>query len=152
MEDSNNRLLYGGICSILVSGLHIGLLFFMDNQTIMTFFGAPKVNGSNIVSHGEPLYIWAFLATLAIALIFFGFAMYAFSGAGKIKPLPGLKPVIIGIGIIYCLRGLMIFADGYNIFKDPYFSLIRNPDFIFSIFSTIAGYFYLADLLVGKSG
>jgi len=145
---TKTKLILGGTCSMLVSVLHVFLLFFLDNQAVMTFFGAPRINGSNIRTFGEPLFIWSFSLTLGIAVLFFLFGLYAFSGAGKIKPFPFLKHVLMGIGIVYCIRGLGFFVDIYLICQQPYFYLVKNPDYLFSLFSGATGYFYLSGLQV----
>jgi len=44
------------------------------------------------------------VVTLSISIMLTIWSLYAFSGAGLIGPLPGLRPVLIAITSIYLLR------------------------------------------------
>jgi putative oxidoreductase len=62
------------------------------------YFGAPE----GLVSRPPLLYA----AGMAAALVFIVFGLYAFSGAGHIRPLPFLRLGLLGIGSVYTFRGL----------------------------------------------
>ncbi len=47
------------------------------------------------------------IVTFAVAVVFFVWGLYAFSGAGLIRHLPFLKLVLVIISVIYLLRGLL---------------------------------------------
>lgn len=63
-------------------------------------FGAP----SELVSDPTLLRV----AGLAASVLFGAFGLYAFSGAGRFRPLPFLRLGLLAIGCLYTLRGLMV--------------------------------------------
>ena len=83
------------------------------------------------------------IATVALALIFGIWALYAFSGTGLINPLPWLRAALIAIGVIYILRSLFIPTEINMVLNqgDPLRFLI------FSTISLVAGLFYLIGVL-----
>jgi hypothetical protein len=100
------------------------------------YFGAPE----KLVSNIPELYA----SGLIVTVLFVVFGIYAFSGAGYIRPLPFLRYVLLGIGSMYTLRGLVIFPvlfgiTGTAITSDP----IPRPWLATSIFSFIIGIMYL---------
>jgi len=83
------------------------------------------------------------IATLVLALIFAIWAIYAFSGAGLIKPLPLLRKVLIIISVIYILRSLFLPLEIYMV-------LTKGHPFQFVVYSTISlvtGLLYLIGIL-----
>lgn len=47
----------------------------------------------------------------SVAVMFFLFALYAFSAASMIKPLKAIKPILIMISSIFLLRGFALFPE-----------------------------------------
>jgi hypothetical protein len=90
---------------LTVSGvLSLGVAVF---QAVVCFspswsrsFGAP----SELVSDPTLLRV----AGLAASVLFGAFGLYAFSGAGRVRPLPFLRLGLLAIGCLYTLRGLMV--------------------------------------------
>lgn len=68
---------------------------------------------------------------LGVAAIVAVFGLYALSGAGKIRRLPLLRTVLIGVTVIYLLRGLLLIPQTPLVLKHP--ELIR-----FLVFSAIS--------------
>ena len=68
---------------------------------------------------------------LAIAAVVAAFGLYALSGAGKVRPLPLLRTVLIVATAIYLLRGLLVIPQMPIVLKHP--GLVR-----FVVFSTIS--------------
>jgi hypothetical protein len=73
------------------------------------------------------------LLTFFIAIIFFIWGLYAYSGAGLIRRLPLLKTALVVISSIYTIRGLLLFIDIFSPQHLTVFMLIT------SIVSFIAG-------------
>jgi hypothetical protein len=79
------------------------------------------------------------MASVALALIFAIWAIYAFSGAGLIRLLPLLRAALIVIGTIYILRALFLPTEINMVANEGYpFRFV-----IFSIISLVAGLLYL---------
>jgi hypothetical protein len=68
---------------------------------------------------------------LAIAAVVAVFGVYALSGAGKVRPLPLLRTVLVFVTAIYLLRGLLIIPQMPIVLKHP--DLVR-----FVVFSAIS--------------
>jgi fatty acid desaturase len=78
--------------------------------------------------------------TLALAVAFAVFGLYALSGAGAIRALPLLAPALYGIGVLYTLRGLIVVLDVLR--------LLRGADYppqqtVFSAVALAIGLAYL---------
>ncbi|MCG7943369.1 MAG: hypothetical protein JAZ16_14610 [Candidatus Thiodiazotropha taylori] len=99
MVNLNKTLIIAGLCSLTTSLLH--LIIIIGGTAWYRFFGA----GETMVTLSRQGSIYPAVITLAIALVFFGWALYAFSAAGLLRRLPWLKPVLIIITLIYLLRG-----------------------------------------------
>lgn len=74
--------------------------------------------GERIARAAERGEAFPAIATMAIALILIGWAVYAASGAGLIGRLPLLRPVLIAITAVYLVRGMALFWP----------ALLRRPD------------------------
>jgi hypothetical protein len=70
-------------------------------------------------------------ATIAFALIFAIWAIYAFSGAGLIGRLPLLRMALVAIGAIFLLRALALPTEINMVMNQGY-------PFRFVVFSTIS--------------
>jgi hypothetical protein len=86
---TNRWLLAGGALSTFAAALHIAVIIEMARAA---------ERGS-----ATPAII-----TFAIAVILAIWALYAFSGAGKIRRLPLLKTALVIISAIYLLRALLV--------------------------------------------
>lgn len=132
---SRNLLVVGSVLSFLVALLHIALAI---RPKLYDYFGATEL--SEITTQGSSFTLWV---TLGLVVMFVVWGFYGLSGAGLIKQLPLLRVALIGIGIIYLLRALMLPSD---IIK-----FIRHArPFRFIILSTgslLAGLLYLTGAL-----
>ncbi len=102
MNRSGKFLVFGGISSMVVALLHIFIIF--GGADWYRFFGA----GEEMATMAEAGSWLPGIVTFGIALVFFLWGLYGFSGAGKIKPLPFLKLGLTLISGIYLVRGLGI--------------------------------------------
>jgi hypothetical protein len=99
-------LLAGGAISALISILHVVLAL---RPALYRYISADQE--SALAQMAEQGSRPTTIATVALALIFGIWALYAFSGAGLIRPLPWLRAALITIGVIYILRALFIPAE-----------------------------------------
>ena len=103
IEMSRNRwLLVGGALSALASGLHLAMI--AGGAAWYRFFGA----GEQIATLAARGHWYPPLIASVIALVLAVWALYAFSGAGLIRPLPLLKWALTAITAVYLLRGLAL--------------------------------------------
>ena len=95
-------LMLAGYLSFGASLLHIVSIFI--GAAAYRFLGA----GEEMAQQVEAGSMYPHLLTLGIALVFFVFGVYALSGAQRFRRLPLLSPVLVGIGLLYTLRGLAV--------------------------------------------
>lgn len=135
----NKYLVTAGIGSAMASVLHIAII--LGGPDWYRFFGA----GEGMAQLAETKSIYPEIITSIIAIILAIWALYAFSGAGIIRNLPLLKPVLIIISIVFVIRG--VFGIPLVIYLDhPYLNELEAK-MTFMIFSSIIsltlGLFYL---------
>lgn len=74
--------------------------------------------------------VYPALVTGLIACLLFVASLYALSGAGVVKPLPMVQPVLAGITLVYCSRGiaglLLLLASGHELPWTPAFILVSS--------------------------
>ncbi len=98
----DDRLLFsGGLLTGVASLLHLGIIF--GGPDWYRFFGAGE--GMARQAARGPLY--PALMTTGIAAILAVWMLYAFSGAGVIRPLPLLRPALTLIAAVYFARGML---------------------------------------------
>lgn len=88
-------LAWAGVGSFLVAVFQAVISF---SPAWSLYFGAPPEMAA------KPALLAA--AGLLVAALLAMWGLYGLSGAGKIRPLPLLRPVLLGAGIVYALRGL----------------------------------------------
>ncbi|MEA3002153.1 MAG: hypothetical protein QOH81_941 [Sphingomonadales bacterium] len=119
----NKWLIAGGLLSAAAALLHIAIIFGGANW--YRFFGA----GEGMARAAEAGSVRPVLVTTGIAAILLLWALYAFSGAGLVRPMPLLRTGLVLIAAIYLLRA---FA--------PVPMLILRPDRVdsFVVWSSLA--------------
>lgn len=94
-------LVLGGTASAAAALLHVAII--VGGERWYLAFGA-NMRMVEAAINGR----WeAVVVTLAIACVLILFSLYAFSGAGWIEPLPGLKFALVVITAIYLGRALL---------------------------------------------
>lgn len=136
----NIPLLVGGILSLLLSLLHLGMIYV--GAEAYEYFRA----GSEMVAMARSGSYAPSLVTLGVATVLFLFSLYGFSGSRAIPALPFLRWGLIGIGAIYILRGAVLFLQ-----IPGYFPESEMRDIIFSSVSLLSGILYLVGLRQGIS-
>ena len=137
MGRSGKMLVWAGRISFAMAGFQaiIGV-----SPTWSLYFGAPASLVENL-----PLLVGTSLAVSALMVVF---GMYAFSGAGRIRRLPCLKPVLVGIGMIFFLRGLMLIPESLVVMGLLSSSIPVAPRFVgFSFGALLVGYTFLGGTL-----
>ena len=99
---NNIPLMIGGTLSVLASLLHIGII--IGGADWYRFFGA----GETLARLVEDDSILPTIVTTGIATVLFIWGLYAYSGAGLIRPLPFLNTVLVSVSAIYLIRGLAL--------------------------------------------
>lgn len=128
-------LVLAGIASLALMFLHVEIIYL--GAPAYRYFGA----GENMAALAEAGSLWPPLVTAGVALLLAGFAAYAFSGAGMIRPLPHLRIGLWTIGGLLSLRGLAVFPQlAMWAWGEP------EParELLFSSASLALGFFYIA--------
>jgi hypothetical protein len=105
-------LLAGGAASLVAAALHLACI--VGGPDWYRFLGAGE-GMARAAAAGRP---GPALLTFAIALVLAMWGVYALSGAGFVARLPLLRPALVVISAVYCLRGAVLF------FPD----MLRRPD------------------------
>ena len=141
MVKSNHYLIAGGVMSTLISTLHVILAIY---PALYRYIGPGQSTVTDIATQGSSIIT---IASVALALIFAIWAIYAFSAAGLIRPPPLLRAVLFAIAAIYILRGLFLFSE---------IKMVLDQDYplrfvFFSTLSLVTGLLYLIGTLkLGK--
>jgi hypothetical protein len=136
MHKPNFFLIIAGHLTVCAALLHVGCLFFLPES--IDFFNGPRW-----------LYdlSWGELVAVCLGIMAFlgAMSLYAYSGAGWIKPLPGLRVGLTATGFLFLGRGLLLFpqllpwGEISQAANGKHFRLMA-----FSTVSLLMGIFYLA--------
>ena len=139
MGAAKSLLRLAGGLSFLVTVFQVVISF---SPAWSLYFGAPAQLASN------PGLLCA--AGLAAALFFAAFGFYALSGAGHIRRLPWLRPVLLVIGGLYTLRGLVAIPLILSLTGAARISLNAPPTALpSSLVSLFIGLVYLIATVLG---
>ena len=143
MTAQRKFLVAGGVISAVISILHVFLTF---RPELYRYISPGQGSGlAQIAEQGSSLIR---IVTFALAVMFAIWAIYAFSGAGLIRRLPLLRPVLIAIGVIYILRSLFLPSEINMVMTQGYpFRFV-----VFSAISLAAGVLYLLGSLKRDKG
>ena len=130
-----SALKVAGGASAGVALLHVLILFV--GAPAYRYFGA----GERMARLAERGYPTPALITAVLIVIFSVWAAYAFSGAGLLRPLPLLRPALIGIGVVYTLRGLLLGPQIVWFFSGP--RVLPARQLAFSAAALLTGLAYL---------
>jgi hypothetical protein len=112
MAGHNMWLLAAGVASLVAAALHLACI--VGGPDWYRYLGAGEAM-ARAAAAGRP---GPALVTFAIASILAIWGAYALSGAGFVVRLPLLRPALVVISAIYCLRGAVLFFPG----------ILRRPD------------------------
>lgn len=127
-------LLAGGVLSFAVAALHVAIVFV--GAPAYRWFGAGEAFAQQAATGAwQPAAV-----TLALAVVFAAWGMFAVSGAGIGPRLRLLKAGLIAIGAVYALRGLVLIAELSALSRGV---RLRDQDPVFSVVSLAIGVCYL---------
>jgi hypothetical protein len=135
MNLAKTCLLFGGLASLLITGLHLALAL---RPQWYRSFGAEEL--AQLHEQGSPFTV---LVTFGLTLMFAAWGAYALSGAGVLGRLPLLRIMLIVISAIYILRSLMLPSELVK-------AITSSQSFRFVLFSAgslVAGLLYLVGTL-----
>ncbi|MBI5471940.1 MAG: hypothetical protein HY961_06305 [Ignavibacteriae bacterium] len=132
-EYKNPYLLVGSLFSFAFAVFQLSAIFW--SQDMLKYFGGPAT------MQAESPLAYALLCVAVSVPVAIG-GLYALSGAGKFRPMPFTRTVLITVTVIYILRGLSLIRDFKIISEHPEEQLGR-----FAIYSAIALFIGLVHLL-----
>jgi hypothetical protein len=132
--NKGNWLVAGGIASLAVAILHLGII--IAGVPAYRYFGAGE-EMAQMSAAGSPIPA---LVTFAIAVVFFIWGLYAFSALGWMQRLPLLRLGLIVISAVYTLRGFGFIPELIWKLQSPL--PVASQDIIFSLASLLIGIFY----------
>ena len=132
--DRNGWFMAGGVSSIAVAALHVGMVFF--GASAYRYFGAGE-EMARMSEAGSPIPA---LVTLAAAAVFLVWGLYAFSALGWIPRLPLQRLGLVTISAVYVLRGLGFIPQ--LILRSRPSMAITDRDIVFSLASLLIGIFF----------
>ena len=112
------------LTSFALALLHVVCLF--TGEATARFFTAPPVVLALI--RQKSLLIFPVCLVIAGTLGIFG--LYAWAGAGRMRPLPLLRTGLVAVGVIYTLRGLALVPQVLVALRRP--GLFPSQVFVFS--------------------
>ncbi len=131
--NSKRLLIFAGIICFILSIFQISIGF---SPSLSLYFGAPE----SLVKNTNALILTSIIIGAILAL----FGLYAFSGAGKFVRLPWLKQILLGIGVIFLLRGILLIPELLVVFNVIESSIPVAQRFIyFSIGALIIGFIFI---------
>lgn len=101
MSISNYSMFVAGVLSALAAVTHI--LIIIGGASWYRFFGA----GEEIAKMAEQGMIYPSIITAFIALVLTVWALYGFSAAGLLRPLPLMKFCLVAISSVYLIRAVI---------------------------------------------
>jgi hypothetical protein len=138
METSRVLLIVGAVGSGLISLLHVVLALRPELWRYVAPGGTSALREMAIQGSTGTI-----VAAAALAVMFAVWALYGLSGAGAIGRLPLLRTGLIGIGVIFLLRGLFIVPETRMVLAEGY--AVRFA--LFSAISLLAGLLYVVGAL-----
>lgn len=101
MENRKNILLIiASILSSIAAVLHLACIYF--GAPLFRFLGTEEM--AKMYEAGN--FTKPIIVCLLLSTVLFIWAAYALSGAGVIRKLPFLRVVLVGITLVYLVRGL----------------------------------------------
>jgi len=120
-------LMIMGWWNIAFAVLHVIIIFMKGSG--YRYFGA----GEQMARAAEAGNPKPTLITAGLTVIFLGFGLYALSAGGQFRRLPLTRWIVLGIGVLYLLRGILVGPQAWW--------AIQHPDQVplrFVLFSAVA--------------
>ncbi len=137
MNNANKFLILASIICFLLSIFQI-IIGFSPSWSL--YFGAPDF----LIKSPNTLITVSII--IGFLLIIFG--LYALSGAKIFIKLPLLKPILLGIGLLFLLRGCLLFPELLRFLKLIEDEPIESKFIIFSVISLIIGFIFIKGICI----
>lgn len=119
MQMGRRLLLCGGVLTALASMLHVAIV--VGGADWYRFFGA----GEGMARRAARGSLFPAVVTLSIAAVLGVWASYALSGAGLVRRLPLLRPMLAVTAVAFLARGL-VGVPVVLLVDDPYTQELRT--------------------------
>ena len=139
MKNFKQILLFSGVLNFLFAMFQLIVGF---SPSLSLYFGAPEA----LVANSYLLIVVSFIVAGVVAV----FGLYALSGAGCIRTLPWLKPMLVVISCVYLLRGLVLVPEFLVVAGTIQSPVPIAPRFVgFSAGALLLGLFFVAGTVGG---
>ena len=139
MKNFKQILLFSGELNFLFAIFQLIIGF---SPSLSLYFGAPEA----LVANSYLLIFVSFIVAGIVAI----FGLYAISGAGCIRTLPWLKPMLVVISCLYLLRGLVLVPEFLVVAGTIDSPVPIAPRFVlFSAGALLLGLFFVAGTVGG---
>ncbi len=118
MRTGDRLLVAGGALTGVAALLHVGII--LGGPDWYRFFGAGE-RMARLAARGS---VYPTLVTAGIAAVLGAWALYALSGAGVVRRLPLLRPVLALVAAVYLARGILG-VPAVLVMDGPYASQLR---------------------------
>lgn len=129
----------GAIATFAIAALH--LVCAIVGPPAYRYFGAGEAMASKAAA-GSPIPA---LITLPLTGMFAASAFYALSLGGRLQPLPASRWIVLGVGIVFALRGLQVFPESLRNLRAPGSVPVRF--LVFSVVALLVGALYLVGVV-----
>jgi hypothetical protein len=106
-------LTLAGVAVLGISLLHV--VIAIVGPAAYRFFGAGE-RMALAASGGSP---FPALLTVVVAVVFALFGMYALSAAGRVRPLPAVRPGVLTMGVVFAVRGIVLIPQAIGYAREP---------------------------------
>ncbi len=124
------------IVDLALALVHVACIF--AGEATARFFTAPRPV-LEMIRTGSPLI---YPVVLVIVAVLGTFALYAWSAAGRMRRLPGLRGGLVAVGVIFALRGLLLIPQAAVMLRHPGAFPWQVP--VFSLVALALGLAHLA--------
>ena len=135
-SNRSSPLALASLFSMAAAVLHVAIIPF--GASGLRYFGADK-RLVEMAERGD--YLVPTVASVGIFAVLSTFALYAWSGAGRMRRLPGLRFVLLVITSIYLLRGVIVVPQVPISLLDP--DGVPRREVAFSAVSLLIGLLHL---------
>jgi hypothetical protein len=118
LRTGDRLLVAGGALTGVAALLHVGII--LGGPDWYRFFGAGE-RMARLAARGS---VYPTLVTAGIAAVLGAWALYALSGAGVVRRLPLLRPVLALVAAVYLARGILG-VPAVLVMDGPYASQLR---------------------------
>ena len=124
-------LAVAGWWNVAFAALHV-VIIFMGGRGYRYFGAGEEMARAAEVGNPKPTFI-----TSGLTVLFVLFGLYAFAAAGQLRRLPLTRWLVLGIGVLYVLRGIL--AAPQAVWAWQYPQLVPRRFVFFSAVALVLG-------------